>query len=69
MTYLCDNGAMILDKKMVTDGTSRRHLGSEDLTAMTQLGTFAEYAFWQRNPSSKSTSRSRWRLPRWCHAE
>jgi NDMA-dependent alcohol dehydrogenase len=44
MTYLCDNGAMILDKNMVTDGTSRRHLGSEDLTAMTQLGTFAEYA-------------------------
>ena len=43
-TYLCDNGAMILDKNMVTDGTSRRHVGGEDLTAMTQLGTFAEYA-------------------------
>ena len=44
MTYLCDNGAMILDKHMVTDGTPRRHVGDEDLTAMTQLGTFAEYA-------------------------
>ena len=44
MTYLCDNGAMMLAKEMVTDGTRRRHLGDEDLTAMTQLGTFAEYA-------------------------
>ena len=44
MTYLCDNGAMMLAKEMTTDGTSRRHLGNEDLTAMTQLGTFAEYA-------------------------
>lgn len=44
MTYLCDNGAMMFDKGMVTDGTPRRHVGEEDLTAMTQLGTFAEYA-------------------------
>jgi NDMA-dependent alcohol dehydrogenase len=44
MTYLCDNGAMMFDKGMVTDGTARRHVGDEDLTAMTQLGTFAEYA-------------------------
>jgi S-(hydroxymethyl)glutathione dehydrogenase/alcohol dehydrogenase len=44
MTYLCDNGAMLFDPGMVTDGTARRHLGDEDLTAMTQLGTFAEYA-------------------------
>jgi NDMA-dependent alcohol dehydrogenase len=44
MTYLCDNGAMMLAKEMTTDGTCRRHLGDEDLTAMTQLGTFAEYA-------------------------
>ena len=44
MTYLCDAGAMILVKEMVTDGTRRRHLGDEDLMAMTQLGTFAEYA-------------------------
>jgi S-(hydroxymethyl)glutathione dehydrogenase/alcohol dehydrogenase len=43
-TYLCDNGAMLFDKGMVSDGTSRRHVGDEDLTAMTQLGTFAEYA-------------------------
>ncbi|GFG51667.1 alcohol dehydrogenase [Mycolicibacterium agri] len=44
MTYLCDNGALMFDKGMVTDGTSRRHVGDDDLTAMTQLGTFAEYA-------------------------
>jgi NDMA-dependent alcohol dehydrogenase len=44
MTYLCDNGAMMFAKEMVTDGTRRRHVGGEDLTAMTQLGTFAEYA-------------------------
>jgi S-(hydroxymethyl)glutathione dehydrogenase/alcohol dehydrogenase len=44
MTYLCDNGAMMLVKEMTTDGTRRRHLDGEDLTAMTQLGTFAEYA-------------------------
>jgi S-(hydroxymethyl)glutathione dehydrogenase/alcohol dehydrogenase len=44
MTYLCDNGAMIFAKPMVTDGTSRRHVGNADLMAMCQLGTFAEYA-------------------------
>ncbi|AFM16190.1 oxidoreductase, Rxyl_3153 family [Mycolicibacterium chubuense NBB4] len=44
MTYLCDNGAQMLTKEMVTDGTTRRHVGGEDLTAMGQLGTFAEYA-------------------------
>lgn len=44
MTYLCDNGALLFNKGMVTDGTSRRHVGDDDLTAMTQLGTFAEYA-------------------------
>jgi len=54
---------------MVTDGTPRRHVGGEDLTAMTQLGTFAEYAVLAEESSSRSTSRSRWRLPRWCHAE
>jgi S-(hydroxymethyl)glutathione dehydrogenase/alcohol dehydrogenase len=43
MTYLCDAGAMLFAKGMTTDGTSRRHLGAEDLTAMTQLGTFSEY--------------------------
>ena len=42
--YLCDNGAMMLAKELVTDGTVRRHVGDEDLTAMCQLGTFAEYA-------------------------
>lgn len=44
MAYLCDAGAMMFAKEMVTDGTVRRHVGDEDLTAMTQLGTFAEYA-------------------------
>ena len=44
MTYLCDNGAMMLDKEMVTDHTRRRHVGSEDLMAFAQLGTFSEYA-------------------------
>ena len=43
MTYLCDAGAMMFAKEMTTDGTRRRHLGDEDLTAMTQLGTFSEY--------------------------
>jgi S-(hydroxymethyl)glutathione dehydrogenase/alcohol dehydrogenase len=43
MTYLCDAGAMLFAKEMTTDGTSRRHVGDEDLTAMTQLGTFSEY--------------------------
>lgn len=43
-SYLCDNGAMLFDRRMIADGTPRRHVGDEDLTAMTQLGTFAEYA-------------------------
>jgi NDMA-dependent alcohol dehydrogenase len=43
MTYLCDNGAMMLAKEMTTDGTRRRHVDGEDLCAMAQLGTFAEY--------------------------
>ncbi len=43
MTYLCDNGAMIFSKEMVSDGTRRRHLGDEDLMTMANLGTFAEY--------------------------
>jgi Zn-dependent alcohol dehydrogenase len=29
MTYLCDNGAMMLTKEMTTDGTWRRHVGDE----------------------------------------
>jgi S-(hydroxymethyl)glutathione dehydrogenase/alcohol dehydrogenase len=44
MTYLCDNGAMAMSKDMISDGTRRRHVGDEDLMALTQLGTFAEYA-------------------------
>ena len=44
MTYLCDNGAKMMAKEMVTDDTARRHVGDEDLSAIGQLGTFAEYA-------------------------
>jgi len=44
MTYLCDNGASMLAKEMVTDGTPRRRIGDEGVTAFCQLGTFAEYA-------------------------
>ncbi|AYE94843.1 alcohol dehydrogenase [Mycobacterium paragordonae] len=43
LSYLCDLGAGTVAKEMTTDGTPRRHLGREPLTAMTQLGTFAEY--------------------------
>lgn len=42
-SYLCDLGAGTVSKQMTTDGTSRRHVDGEALTAMTQLGTFAEY--------------------------
>lgn len=43
MTHLCDLGAGMFAKEMTTDGTMRRHLDDEDLLAMCQLGTFAEY--------------------------
>ena len=43
MTYICDAGAMLFDKEMTTDRTTRRHIGDDDLVAMAQLGTFAEY--------------------------
>jgi NDMA-dependent alcohol dehydrogenase len=43
MTYLCDLGAGMFAREMTTDGTMRRHLDDEDLLAMCQLGTFAEY--------------------------
>lgn len=42
-TYLCDVGGEMFSKSMVTDGTTRRHLGNEDLMAMMQVGTFSEY--------------------------
>ncbi|ODQ95291.1 NDMA-dependent alcohol dehydrogenase [Mycolicibacterium holsaticum] len=46
-TYLCDVGADIYSKAMTTDGTRRRHVvgpnGAEDLMAMMQVGTFAEF--------------------------
>lgn len=43
-SYICDVGARLFAKEMITDGTVRRHLAGEALMAMTQLGTFAEYA-------------------------
>jgi S-(hydroxymethyl)glutathione dehydrogenase/alcohol dehydrogenase len=43
MTFLCDLGAGMYAREMTTDGTVRRHLDDEDLLAMCQLGTFAEY--------------------------
>ncbi len=42
-SYICDVGANLFTKEMITDGTARRHLGEEDLMATTQLGTFSEY--------------------------
>lgn len=42
-SYLCDAGASLSEKEMPTDGTCRRHLEGQDLMAMCQLGTFAEY--------------------------
>lgn len=42
-TYLCDVGANLCDKQMTTDATARHHVGTEDLMAMMQLGTFAEF--------------------------
>ena len=42
-SYICDVGANLFAKEMITDGTVRRHLGEEDLMATTQLGTFSEY--------------------------
>ena len=42
-SYICDVGARLFAKEMITDGTRRRHLGDEDLMAVTQLGTFSEY--------------------------
>ena len=42
-SYICDAGANLFAKEMITDGTVRRHLGEEALMATTQLGTFSEY--------------------------
>jgi NDMA-dependent alcohol dehydrogenase len=42
-SYICDTGIDLFSPHMVTDHTPRRHLGDTPLTAMTQLGTFAEY--------------------------
>jgi S-(hydroxymethyl)glutathione dehydrogenase/alcohol dehydrogenase len=42
-SYICDVGANLFAKEMITDGTVRRHLGDEGLMATTQLGTFSEY--------------------------
>jgi NDMA-dependent alcohol dehydrogenase len=42
-SFLCDVGANMFSKNMITDGTPRRHLRGEDLMAMMQVGTFSEY--------------------------
>lgn len=42
-SYICDVGANLFAKEMITDGTMRRHIGEEGLMATTQLGTFSEY--------------------------
>lgn len=42
-TYICDIGAGLHSKNMTTDGTCRRHVDGEDLMAMMQVGTFADY--------------------------
>lgn len=42
-SYICDVGADLFAKEMITDGTARRFLGEEALMATTQLGTFSEY--------------------------
>jgi S-(hydroxymethyl)glutathione dehydrogenase/alcohol dehydrogenase len=39
---LCDLGAGAMLKGMITDGTSRHRVGSEDITMMAKVGTFAE---------------------------
>ena len=41
--YLCDVGVDIYSKGMTTDHTRRRHVGDQDLMAMMQVGTFAEF--------------------------
>ncbi|MEQ9163652.1 MAG: NDMA-dependent alcohol dehydrogenase [Ilumatobacter fluminis] len=41
---LCDQGAGAFVKGMITDGTSRHRLGSDDLMLFAKLGTFAEYS-------------------------
>ena len=41
---LCDNGAGTFLGGMITDNTSRHHLGDKELTLMAKLGTFSEYA-------------------------
>ncbi|ORV16621.1 NDMA-dependent alcohol dehydrogenase [Mycobacterium celatum] len=42
-SFLCDVGADIYSKTMISDGTSRRHLDGQPLMAMMQVGTFSEY--------------------------
>jgi NDMA-dependent alcohol dehydrogenase len=43
ISYLCDLGANVMSREMITDGTPRRHLDGQPLLAFTQLGTFSEY--------------------------
>ncbi|CAN5253050.1 NDMA-dependent alcohol dehydrogenase [soil metagenome] len=40
---LCDRGALLLGGKAIADGTSRVHAGSQEVSPMNLLGTFAPY--------------------------
>jgi S-(hydroxymethyl)glutathione dehydrogenase/alcohol dehydrogenase len=40
---LCDRGALLLGGKAIADGTSRIHAGSQEVSPMNLLGTFAPY--------------------------
>jgi NDMA-dependent alcohol dehydrogenase len=42
-SWLCDRGAKFWDTGMVTDGSPRRYLDGEPVSAMMQLGTFSEH--------------------------
>jgi NDMA-dependent alcohol dehydrogenase len=42
--YLCDNGARLMLKGMITDGTARHHWAGRDLNPTAKLGTWAEHS-------------------------
>jgi len=46
---LCDLGAQTFGPGQISDGTSRHHLGDQDLGILAQLGTFAEHGVVHEN--------------------
>lgn len=68
ISFLCDLGAGMVSKEMVTDGTVRRHLGDEDVTAVAQLGTFAEYIVTAEQALIKLADEFPCTQPHWCPA-